>query len=125
MWFDRKHIKDDLPKKKEGELEFEHVQVQVLNQTSGMLAIGVEPRKKDGSGCCVYFHIRPAPGSRKTHIISNEQADMIKHKTFVTNKHILIQFYPKHIPVKDKLGCIKDLKSKNDRPQTVVLEANG
>ena len=50
---------------------------------------------------------------------------MILNKSFVTNKHILIQFDKNKIPVRDEVGCVKDAKNTGNTPQTVILEANG
>ena len=61
------------------------MQVQGLSQTSGIVAVGMEADRKGSS-----FILKPAPSSRKTHLISIKHAESVCHQTFVTNKHILV-----------------------------------
>ena len=66
-----------------------------------MLAIGVESDRKGA-----FFLLQPPPGSRKTHLIPLDDASIISYQTFITNKHIFIQFKSKQVPAKDQFGAL-------------------
>ena len=64
-----------------------HWKIHGLSQVSGMLTISSGSRDE-----CATFNLQPSPGSRKIHLIDGYQKKLLKHKTFVTNNHILLQF---------------------------------
>ena len=79
-----------------------------MNQTSGgMLAVGMKKYNFKTLGGNFTFFFLPALGSRRTLLVSNEEERMFKHKTFVANKHILIQYSNEFVPVTDEDGCVE------------------
>ena len=67
-----------------------------------MQMVGLEANRKGRR-----FILQSSPDSRKTNLISSDKQKMIKHKQFVTNNHILIQFDSADVARKDENGLVK------------------
>jgi hypothetical protein len=101
-----------------------------MSDTTSLIAIGREPKRRIFYECGTWFLIRPAHSSREFSVFAEERRALkgdINYMAFVSNDHVLTQF--KKVPEKDKEGKIISL-SELDKPnkkskKTIVFEANG
>ena len=54
--------------------------------------MGIKQSKEKFSVGATCIKVRPSFDCRKSQLITNEHSEMITHKSFVTNNHILVQF---------------------------------
>ena len=74
-----------------------------MTDTTSMIAIGREPKRKVFYECGTWFIIKPAHSSREFSVFAEERRAMnhvIEYMDFISNSHILTQF--KKIPPTDK-----------------------
>ena len=71
--------------------------------------------------------MRPSLDNRKSHLINNNQSSMIVYKSFVTNKHILVQFkfYKTHPKDANTNGSSNRSPRAESKLQTVVFDQKG
>ena len=81
-----------------------------MSDTTSLIAIGREPKRKIFYECGTWFLIRPAHSSREFSVFAEErraEKEDIKYMAFVSNNHVLTQF--KKVPEKDDQGKIISL----------------
>ena len=89
-----------------------------MSDTTSMIAVGREPKRKMFFECGTWFVIRPSNSSREFSIFAEERRatnHAIKFMEFVSNDHILTRF---------KGDKIKGT-SKKEKDNTVVFKFNG
>ena len=101
-----------------------------MADTTSLIAVGREPKRKIFYECGTWFLIRPAHSSREFSVFAEErraQKADINYMAFVSNDHVLTQF--KKVPEKDSEGKILDIsdldKANKKSKKTIVFEANG
>ena len=103
-----------------------------MSDTTSLIAIGREPKRKIFYECGTWFLIRPAHSNREYSVFAEERRARkgdINYMAFVSNDHVLTQF--KKVPDKDDEGKILGLSEldsvrKNTKcKKTIVFEANG
>ena len=101
-----------------------------MSDTTSLIAIGREPKRKIFYECGTWFLIRPAHSSREFSVFAEERRALkgdINYMAFVSNDHVLTQF--KKVPEKDEEGKIISLseldKSNKKSKKTIVFESNG
>ena len=101
-----------------------------MSDTTSLIAIGREPKRRIFYECGTWFLIRPAHSSREFSVFAEERRALkgdINYMAFVSNDHVLTQF--KKVPEKDEEGKIISLseldKSNKKSKKTIVFEANG
>ena len=102
-----------------------------MSDTTSLIAIGREPKRRIFYECGTWFLIRPAHSSREFSVFAEERRALkgdINYMAFVSNDHVLTQF--KKVPEKDEEGkiisCLSELdKSNKKNKKTIVFEANG
>jgi hypothetical protein len=115
-WPEAKHISEDARvydlDTNRGRIAFERVKVQQLTDTTSMIAIGREPKRKIFYECGTWFLIRPAHGSREFSLYAEERRardHKVSLMAFATNSHLLTQF--RKIPQIDEKGRIDQSES--------------
>ena len=73
-------------------IALERVKVKQIDNSTSIIAIGREPKRKNFYECGTWFIIRPANNSREYAVFAEERDAKnatIGHMDFVTNEHIL------------------------------------
>ena len=101
-------------------IALERLKVQQITDSTTMIAVGREPKRKLFYECGNWFIFRPAPSYREYSVFAEERRaanEFINFMSFVTNNHMLTQF--SKISPTDEHGRIiisfkKDENRKND-----------
>ena len=102
-----------------------------MTDSTSMISIGREPKRKKFYECGTWILIRPAHSSREFSVFAEERKAEdhdINHMAFVTNSHVLTQFAK--VPEKDAEGrvisgfCARSGKRRKQK-KTVVFCASG
>ena len=78
---------------KPNRIALERVKSKQMSDTTSLIAVGREPKRKIFYECGVWFIIRPAHSSREFSIFAEERRasdSNISMMTFVTNHHVLV-----------------------------------
>ena len=100
-----------------------------MPDTTSLIAVGREPKRKIFYECGTWFLIRPAHSSREFSVFAEERkaaSHFINFMSFVTNDHVLTQF--KKIPKKDEENRILETSKGSieiNRKKTIVFGSNG
>ena len=121
-WPEKKHISEktevfDLDGDHE-KIAYERIRVEQMSDTTSMIAVGREPKRKMFFECGTWFIIRPSHSSREFSIFAEERRatnHAIKFMEFVSNNHIITRF---------KGDKIKG-STKKEKDNTVVFRFNG
>lgn len=100
-----------------------------MTDSTSMISIGREPKRKKFYECGSWILIRPAHSSREFSVFAEERKagdHDINHMAFVTNSHVLTQFAK--VPDKDEEGRVLKgfcARSGKRNKKTVVFCASG
>ena len=99
-----------------------------MTDSTSMIAVGREPKRKVHYECGTWFLIRPAHSSREFSVFADERKSKdqdILHMAFVTNSHVLTQFTK--MPEKDDKGRIinGEVDKRFKKNKTVVFGTSG
>ena len=121
-WTEKKHISENAVvyelDAEHDKIAYERIKVEQMSDTTSMIAVGREPKRKIFFECGTWFIIRPSHSSREFSIFAEERRandHAIKFMEFISNDHVLTRFSGDNI---------KGTRKK-EKDNTVIFKFNG